>query len=175
MKDTDQKVLETLYESIAGDVELLYTSKLTKKEAEYVETATNISLQRLLGSPRKYISFAELDETFNALFSNLDPEQNDAVFNFFKHILSKVLTAKDGSVNAYMNHWREIPETNEEKQAVKHKLMEEISSLLFQEFERFKKHKVPSYFPNHKLLQKYMDNRKFQNLETKLPELKGIL
>jgi len=117
---------------------------------------------------------AELDKCFSTIFSNLKYEQSNAVFNFFKHILSKVLTAKNSSLYAYMHHWREIPKTEEEKQTVKLKLIEEITTLLCQEFEKFEKHGVPSYFSYHQLLQIYVDNRKIQNLETKLPELEGL-
>lgn len=170
----DQKLLENLYHSIAQNEESPYTSKLTKKEADYINIVTDISLQRLLESPRKYISFAELDKCFSTIFSNLNYEQSNAVFNFFKHILSKVLTAKNSSLYAYMHHWREIPKTEEEKRIVKRKLLEEISTLLCQEFEKFEKYGVPSYFSYHQLLQIYVDNRKIQNLETKLPELKGL-
>ena len=149
---------------------------LTQPETNYIESIVDTALKRLLGSPRKYISLPDMEQSFNTSLPNLQGEMQKAVFHMFEQLTRIILTQKGESLYAYMNRWRDFPETPEQIQKVKDKLIDDISRGFKQHINHYiELTEIPSYQHVDQLIKKYVNNRKLHDLESKLPELGGIL
>ena len=148
---------------------------LTQPETNYIQSIVDIAIQRLFQSPRMYISLLDIENTFNKFFPNLQGKMQQAVSKFVEQITRLVLTKKQATIYAYMYGWHPFPETPEQIRDLEHKLIDELTQLFKQQINHFTNlTNIPSYQHVDQLIKKYVDNRKMHDLESKLPELKGI-
>ena len=148
---------------------------LIQPETNYIQSIVNIALHRLSQSPRMYISLLDIELAFNDSFPDLQGEMQQAMSKFVEQLTRHVLTKKQSTIYSYMYGWHPFPETPEQVQDLKHKLIDELTQLFKQQINYFTNlTNIPSYQHVDQLIKKYVDNRKMHDLESKLPELKGI-
>jgi len=162
--------LKGIFES-SGDSSL----PLIQPETNYIQSIVNIALHRLSQSPRMYISLLDIELAFDDSFPDLQGEMQQAVSKFVEQLTRHVLTKKQSTIYSYMYGWHPFPETPEQIQDLKNILIDELTQLFKQQINYYTNlNNIPSYQHSDQLIKKYVDNRKLHDLESKLPELKGI-
>ena len=148
---------------------------LIQPETNYIQSIVNIALHRLSQSPRMYISLLDIELAFNDSFPDLQGEMQQVVSKFVEQLTRHVLTKKQSTIYSYMYGWHPFPETPEQVRDLKNKLIDELTQLFNQQINYYTNlTNIPSYQHVDQLIKKYVDNRKLHDLESKLPELKGI-
>lgn len=162
-----QLLVNTILEQQAED-RSYYNSYLTNKERIFIDKITDISLQKLK-TLSKCITLKEIENAFNETFFP-DYNSNDYIYELFDECATNALT-KTGGVIYNQLYFREAGTDEEIKQRIKNSIAYDLKRW-FTYYENGKLNTNQS--KSEKLIKTYVDSRRFQNITTRLPELKGM-
>ena len=151
------------------EVHSIYNSYLTTNERRFIDKVADIAIQKLRWSPPKYITLREAETAFNETFSAYN--SNDYIYEIFDECQSYVLAQQGGVIYNQM-HFREGGTDEEIRQRINNALAYELKRW-FNYYEN-RGNLSANQSKSEKAIQHYVDNRKFQKITNRLPELKGM-